>query len=96
MCRSNQNSRPIDIAKITSDESSAHIRLACGDDRGSRIWTKVEDDWRKAGVPLTVDYVPHGKHQWLVAGDRVQELDDWLAAVAAGKLPSGPPANAPK
>lgn len=64
-------------------------------DGGHQLWKKCEDDWRKAGVPLTVEYVPGGKHQWLFGKGQLERLGRWLDEVSAGKLPAGaPPAKA--
>ncbi|HTL52531.1 MAG TPA: hypothetical protein VL860_08165 [Planctomycetota bacterium] len=56
-------------------------------DPSKAAWEKSEDAWHKAGVPLIVEYVPNGKHQWLVGAAQKKELLAWLDDVAAGKLP---------
>lgn len=78
------------------------ILVLVGDrDGGVRIWDLADADWRAAGVPLTIDRVPGGKHEWLARGEHLTKLLDWLAAVAAGDLPGRPapkevPEDAPK
>ena len=60
------------------------------EDGGSSVWKQVEADWRKAGVPLTIDYVAGGKHEWLLREKQAEALVKWLEDVAAGKLPGAP------
>lgn len=47
-------------------------------DPGLAAWAEAEDDWRAAGVPLTVVRVPGAGHQWLVDAARLRLLLDWL------------------
>ncbi|MCW8132703.1 MAG: tetratricopeptide repeat protein [Planctomycetota bacterium] len=64
------------------------IYVLVGDqDGGHQLWKKCEDDWRKAGIPLSIDYVAGGRHQWLVGKPQAEALAKWLEEVAAGKLP---------
>jgi pimeloyl-ACP methyl ester carboxylesterase len=66
-----------------------------GDDGGSQVWKMVGDNWRNAGVPLTVNVIPNRRHEWLLDTDERQKaLVDWLDEVNAGKLP-GAAAAAP-
>ena len=58
-------------------------------DGGSRVWREAEKPWREKGVPLTVEYVPGGRHQWLVGEAQLARILEWL-----GKLP-GPDAASP-
>lgn len=75
---------------------SAPVCVIVGDaDQGHFLWKQCEANWRKAGVPLTVRYVEHGQHQWLVKGAEADALDAWLVDVAAGKLPGKEEAKAP-
>ncbi|HUW58954.1 MAG TPA: hypothetical protein VMZ92_20115, partial [Planctomycetota bacterium] len=60
------------------------------DDGGARFWAQIEPVWRKAGVPLTIDYVPGRGHTWLFGNFQLAALDAWLADVAAGKVPRPP------
>jgi predicted esterase len=57
------------------------IYVMAGEDDGGGpdIWRRVEADWRKAGVPLTVHIVPHKGHQWLIDGAL---LETYLKTVA--------------
>jgi pimeloyl-ACP methyl ester carboxylesterase len=59
-------------------------------DQGHLAWKFSEDSWRAAGVPLTVTYVPDGKHEWLFGAEQLASLWTWLSDVAAGKLPGAP------
>lgn len=63
-------------------------------DPGQMAWRAVEDAWRGAGVPLTVTYVPEGKHQWLFGPEQLTALWAWLSEVGAGRLPGAPTAPA--
>ncbi|MFW5841108.1 MAG: hypothetical protein ACOCZE_11050, partial [Planctomycetota bacterium] len=47
-------------------------------DGGSRIWKQAQQDWTDARVPLTVHYVPDGKHEWLFKASQIKLLDAWL------------------
>jgi len=64
-------------------------------DGGHKLWKDAEEPWTKAGVPLTVKYVPDGKHEWLLRAELLPEFEKWLADVAAGKLPGAAPAAPP-
>jgi len=57
-------------------------------DGGSTLWRELRPRWLKAGVPLTVHVVPGQGHGWLMDKQRTALLEEWLAAVAAGKLPA--------
>jgi len=79
------------LALPTDDEDDAQARKGCplyvlvGDqDGGHRVWKQIEEPWRAAGIPLTVDYVAGGRHEWLVKDAHATALLDWLAK-AAGK-----------
>lgn len=56
-------------------------------DPGQMAWRSVEASWRDAGVPLTVTYVPNGRHEWLFGAEQLTSLWTWVADVAAGKRP---------
>ncbi len=58
-------------------------------DPGHRVWKQVEALWRAFGVPLTVVYVPGGRHQWLLGKAQKDALLGWLGQIAAGELPGG-------
>lgn len=62
-------------------------------DGGSRIWKKVQQKWKDAGVPLTIFYVPDAGHQWLLGKSQLAELESWLDQVKAGKKPTSLPAK---
>jgi predicted esterase len=66
-------------------------------DGGTSVWQQVEADWRKAGVPLTLEYVPGKEHEWMFDETRLATLAKWLEEVAKGKLPGAPepPAKPP-
>ena len=46
-------------------------------------------------MPLSVHYVPGGRHQWLFSKGVTPELEKWIADVSAGKLPANQPATVP-
>jgi acetyl esterase/lipase len=56
-------------------------------DPGHMAWRAMESRWKSAGVPLVVNFVPDGKHEWLLRAEMNVAFDKWLADVAAGKLP---------
>lgn len=65
-------------------------------DQGHMAWKMMtEGSWKAAGVPLVVNYVEGGKHEWLVRAELNVTLNTWLADVAAGKLPGAAPAAPP-
>ncbi len=49
--------------------------------RGLDIWRKVEPQWQKAGVPLTIRAVPGKGHQWLVGPEEADALEAWLKEI---------------
>jgi predicted esterase len=49
--------------------------------RGLGVWRKVEPQWRKAGVPLTIHALPGKGHQWLVGPKEADALEAWLKAI---------------
>lgn len=61
-------------------------------DGGHQVWKKCEADWRKAGIPLTIEYVAGGRHQWLMGKSQTEALGKWLEEIAAGKIPADKPA----
>lgn len=64
--------------------------LVGAEDGGHRLWKQVEEPWRTAGVPLTVVYVPRGRHEWLLRGEQKPAFLAWLREVGAGKTPGAP------
>jgi len=52
-------------------------------DAVTATWKKVEGKWNRAGVPLTVRYIPGKGHQWLFGPDEVAALDTWLGSLPA-------------
>ena len=73
--------RPPDTPAV----KSAPIYVLVGEvDQGGRgldIWRKVEPQWRKAGVPLTIHPVPGKGHQWLVGPQEADALEAWLKEI---------------
>ncbi len=64
-------------------------------DQGHMAWKFAEPNWKAAGVPLVVNYVEKGKHEWLLRAELNVTLDKWLEDVAAGKLPGKAETAAP-
>ena len=64
-------------------------------DPGARVWRKLEPVWRKAGVPLTIRYIPGKGHAWLVGPKQLEELAAWLEQIKAGKTPGAPQPSPP-
>ena len=69
--------------------------LVGAQDGGSSVWQQVESEWRQAGVPLTLEVIAGGKHEWLLREKQSEALLAWLADVAAGKLPGQIEQNPP-
>lgn len=57
-------------------------------DPGAQVWRKAEADWRQAGVPLTIRYVPDKGHTWLFGPKELDELAAWLEQLKAAKPPA--------
>jgi dienelactone hydrolase len=88
----------LDVVKIPPDEAAKQVPwlvLVGEKDGGARVWRQVEPAWRKAGVPVRVDYVPGKGHGWLFGGFQLASLDAWLSDVAAGKMPALPEIKPP-
>jgi predicted esterase len=76
---------PPDDASI---KTTPILAIVGGADQNGKLWIGAESVWKGAGVPLTIDVVPNGTHQWLFNNaEREKVLIDWLADVDAGKLP---------
>jgi len=51
----------------------------CGRTGGAAVWKKVQPDWEKAGIPVTLSVVAGEGHAWLLDGPQpVAELERWL------------------
>lgn len=54
-----------------------------------KLWRAAMEKWQTAGVPVTLNVVPGGGHEWLVKDKKTADaLEVWLKDVAAGKLPT--------
>lgn len=89
---------PRSFAPIKLPEAEALKRvplfvLVGENDGGARFWERLEPVWQRAGVPLTVHYVPDMGHTWLFGKFQLAALDAWLSDVAAGKIPRPPAAE---
>jgi len=49
-------------------------------DHGASVWASLEQDWRAAGVPLTIEIVAGAGHEWLVGDEERRVVLDWLTA----------------
>jgi len=85
---------PLTLPKSDDVKKTPFFVLVGDQDGGAQIWKKVEEPWRAAGVPITIEYVAGGKHQWLFGKSQAEKLAKWLDEIAAGKLPSDAPAKA--
>ena len=83
---------PMELPKGEELKKVPMFVLMGDQDGGAKIWKAVEQDWKKAGVPLTLRWVPGAKHQWLFDKTQTEELGKWLSALAAGKVPADKPA----
>ena len=69
---------------LPKDDNLKHIPffVLVGDkDGGSQVWKQVEPEWQKAGIPLTIRYVPNKGHAWLMAPEEAAALEKWLETV---------------
>jgi len=85
--------KAMQLPKNEAIKSCPQFVLVGDADPGHQMWKQVEDNWRKAGLPLEIDYVKGGRHQWLVGPEQWKELKTWLIAVHEGKLPGKLEAN---
>jgi predicted esterase len=72
--------------------------LIGGADGVAGVWKQAEPIWNKAGVPLTIHYIPNRQHEWLFGPAQVELLLAWLDDVKAGKATTQPataPTSAP-
>jgi len=90
------------VQPLPDDPAIAHtpiLAIVGENDAGSQVWKQCEAAWQKAGVPLTVRYVPGRKHEWLL-NDPVEKeaLEDWVTALTSPpttKPSEGVPATQP-
>ena len=83
----------VEVVKVPTEEAAKQVPwlvLVGEKDGGAKVWRQVEPAWRKAGVPVRVDYVAGKGHAWLFAGAELGVIDAWLSDVAAGKMPALP------
>jgi len=83
----------MDLPKHEAIKTVPMFVLVGDKDGGHQIWKKCEADWRKAGVPITIEYIAGGKHQWLFGKAQMAAFGKWLEEIAAGKVPSDQPAG---
>ena len=65
-------------------------------DGGSQVWKQSEAPFKKAGTPLTINYIENGKHEWLFGNKELDALDKWLADLAAKPADAKTPHWRPK
>ena len=83
----------VEVVKVPTEEAAKQVPwlvLVGEKDGGAKVWRQVEPAWRKAGVPVRVDYVAGKGHAWLFAGAELGVIDAWLSDVAAGEMPALP------
>jgi len=59
------------------------LAITGGKDGGTALWKKVQTEWEKAGIQLTLSIVPGKGHTWLLDKTRLRELEVWLRTVGA-------------
>jgi predicted esterase len=57
-------------------------------DGGCALWRKAAPKWLDAGIPLQVNYVPDKGHAWLIGETEAKIVEQWLAQVTKGQLPT--------
>jgi len=88
-----------EVVKLPADEAvkeTPWLVLVGEKDGGAQVWRRAESEWRKAGVPVRVDYVAGKGHLWLFGGAEVAAVNAWLAEIAAGKMPPLPDIKPPE
>jgi predicted esterase/Tfp pilus assembly protein PilF len=76
-----QGVEPMDLPADAAIKDVPLFVLVGEKDGGSRIWKKVQQKWKDAGVPLTIFYIPNAGHQWLLGKSQLAELESWLDQV---------------
>ena len=79
--------------RVPSVQDCPFFVLVGEKDQAVGVWVAAEDPYRKAGVPLTINYVSGMGHTWLFGGAQRDKLYKWLEELAAGKKPGA--ASAP-
>ncbi len=75
--------KAIDLPAGEAKKSVPLFVLVGDQDGGHQVWKQVETPWSEAGVPLTVIYVPGGRHEWLLKGEHKTAFLEWLAKLDA-------------
>lgn len=86
---------PMELPGAAGVKETPLFVLVGAKDGGVKVWQKVQQPWKDAGVPLTIEYVPGAGHQWLFGKAQLARLEEWLDQVKAGKLPTSIPATGP-
>ncbi len=86
---------PMPLPKGEAVRKTPVFVLVGDQDGGAATWKQAMPAWQKAGVPLTVHFIKGRKHEWLFGKEQQAELDQWLADVAAGKMPAMDAASKP-
>jgi predicted esterase len=81
---------PMKIPEVDAVKQVPIFVLVGEQDGGANTWRQAAPRWRKAGIPVRVDYVADMGHTWLFGKFQLAALDAWLADVAAGKTPEVP------
>lgn len=92
-----QTPKGVEIVQLPDDPAAKQTPMfvLVGDkDGGSQVWRTLEPIWRRAGVPLTIRYIPDKGHAWLFGPKELDDLAKWLEQLGAGKPPAAP--EAPK
>jgi len=66
------------LPKADAIQNVPFLVLVGEQDRGAAVWKKVQPEWEKAGIPVTLSVVPGKGHAWLLDGPQVAELERWL------------------
>jgi len=83
-----QTPKGVEIVQLADDPAAKQTPfyvLVGEKDGGCQVWRNLEPIWRRAGVPITVRYIPDKGHAWLFGPKELDELDAWLKALRGGQ-----------
>jgi predicted esterase len=93
-----QSPQGLQVIRPPADAASCPFFVLVGEnDNGAALWKRLAPEWEKAGVPLTIEYIPGKGHAWLFGPEQLKALTAWLekmsqagAAVPVGSAPAAP------
>lgn len=92
----NNGVQPLPLPEDKVARQATPILAAVGsNDGGAKLWERTQPAWQDAGIPLQLEIVPEGRHEWLLKGPTLTRTYQWLDAVKSGKRPADAPASQP-